>query len=170
MGFNYLSPKAETRKSNIANLGTFTRCKIAKGELIAIFGGYVFTSDIIKALPTTAQHMVLQIADNQFIGSTKVEEFGDGDFVNHSCEPNAGINGQIFLVAMRDIAVNEEITFDYAMTISDNLFAKMDCHCGASNCRGIITCNDWEQPSLQKKYHGYFSNYLQQKIDDLRIL
>jgi SET domain-containing protein len=166
MGFNYLSPKAETRVSNISNLGTFAKEKIPRGDLIAIFGGFVMDSDTIKTLPEAAQYMVLQIAANQFIGSRKKEEFGDGDYINHSCKPNAGINGQIFLVAMRDIAINEEITFDYCMTISDDIFFKMDCCCGTIDCRGTVTSNDWKQKSLQNKYQGYFSYYLQQKIDN----
>ena len=47
MSFNYLSPKAETRKSDISNYGTFARKKIQKGELIAVFGGFVMNTDIV---------------------------------------------------------------------------------------------------------------------------
>jgi Proteins containing SET domain len=164
MSFNYLTPKAETRKSGISNYGTFAVQKIAESELIAIFGGFVMDTAAVKALPEKARHMVLQIDDHQFIGSRKEEEFGNGDYINHSCEPNTGLNGQIFLIAMRDIATGEEITFDYCMTISDDLFARMECCCRTTNCRKIITCNDWKLPELQKKYQGYFSHYLQQKI------
>jgi uncharacterized protein len=169
MSFNYLNPKAETRKSNISNCGTFANQEIQKGELIAIFGGFVMDTETIKTLPEAAKYMVLQVDKHQFIGSRKVDEFGDGDYINHSCQPNAGINGQIYLVAMRDIAVNEEITFDYCMTISDDLFAKMECHCGTKNCRGIVTSDDWKRKDLQDKYQGYFSYYIQQKIVNLSI-
>lgn len=168
MSFNYLSPKAETRVSGISNLGTFAKHSIMKDELIAIFGGYVMDSETIKNLPEEAKHMVLQIAENQFIGSRKTVEFGDGDFVNHSCQPNAGIKGQIFLVAMRNIEIHEEITFDYSMTISDDLFFKMNCCCGAADCRGIVTSKDWKNKELQNKYLGYFSYYLQEKIKMLK--
>ena len=166
MSFNYLSPKAETRKSNISNCGTFARQNIQKGELIAIFGGFLMDTEVVKKLPETAKHMVLQVDDKQFIGSRTIEEFGDGDYINHSCEPNSGIKGQIYLVAMRDITVNEEITFDYCMTISDDFFDKMECRCGAETCRKIVTCNDWKRKELQDKYRGYFSYYLQQKIEN----
>ena len=37
-----------------------------------------------------------------------------GDMINHSCEPNCGLLGQMLLVAMRDIARGEELCFDYA--------------------------------------------------------
>lgn len=164
MSFNYLSPKAETRKSDISNYGTFAREKIQKGELIAVFGGFVMNTDIVKNLAGSAKYMVLQVDDHQFIGSRTNKEFGNGDYVNHSCEPNSGIRGQIDLIAMRDIEAGEEITFDYCMTISDDLFDRMECHCGAKTCRKVITSADWKLQSLQEKYQGYFSYYLQQKI------
>jgi hypothetical protein len=39
------------------------------------------------------------------------------NYTNHSCDPNAGFGSSpISLVAMRDVQVGEEITFDYAMS------------------------------------------------------
>jgi len=38
-------------------------------------------------------------------------------FLNHSCEPNVGILGQIIFVAMRNIDSGEELTIDYALKI-----------------------------------------------------
>ena len=35
-------------------------------------------------------------------------------FLNHSCEPNVGIQGQIVFVALRGVAAGEELTLDYA--------------------------------------------------------
>ena len=55
--------------------------------------------------------LALQIDDLFVIGTKYEHEIEDNDFFNHSCNPNAGFRGQIFLVAMRDIDVNEEITF-----------------------------------------------------------
>ena len=96
-------------------------------------------------------------------------EIGDGDYVNHSCEPNAGLRGQIFLVAMRDIIQDEEITFDYAMALSDPDF-RIKCKCGKEKCRKIINGDDWKIPLLQNKYDGYFSSCIQDKIDSLKGL
>jgi len=68
---------------------------------------------------------------------------------------------------MRNIKPGEEITYDYAMTDSDpDDYFK--CNCGAKNCRRIITGKDWKSPSLQKKYRGYFSFYIQEKIKKLK--
>jgi SET domain-containing protein len=38
--------------------------------------------------------------------------------VNHSCEPNLGMGGNVLLVAMREIAAGEELTIDYALFLA----------------------------------------------------
>ena len=40
-------------------------------------------------------------------------------------------------MTLRDIEIDEELTFDYAM--SDDEFYEMKCHCGAPTCHGTIT-------------------------------
>jgi len=47
---------------------------------------------------------------------------------------------------------------------SDIVF-EMECKCGSRNCRKQITENDWRLPELRRKYNGYFSQYLQEKIE-----
>lgn len=44
---------------------------------------------------------------------------------------------------------------------------ELKCKCGSKNCRKIIRGDDWKIKKLQKKYKGYFSDYLQKKIDKL---
>ena len=83
-------------------------------------------------------------------------------FINHSCDPNVGFAGNIVLVAMRDIRPVEELTTDYALF--DDYDGSMPCQCGAPGCRGVITGHDWQRPDLQRKYRGYFSWYLQRRI------
>ncbi|MGY1616797.1 SET domain-containing protein-lysine N-methyltransferase [Geodermatophilus sp. SYSU D00691] len=40
-------------------------------------------------------------------------------FVNHSCEPDVGVAGNVVLGAMRDVDAGEELTTDYAMFDDD---------------------------------------------------
>jgi hypothetical protein len=70
-------------------------------------------------------------------------------FLNHSCEPNVGIQGQIVVVAMRDIAAGEELTIDYALI--DHDAGPMAGRCGAEGCRQLITGRDGQKPELQPK-------------------
>ena len=71
---------------------------------------------------------------------------------------------------MRDIAAGEEITFDYATVLcgdADPVIGaySLPCTCGTPGCRGTITSQDWKRQELREKYRGWFSWYLQEKID-----
>jgi hypothetical protein len=69
-------------------------------------------------------------------------------------------------MAMRDLAVGEEICFDYATTDSSD-YDEFQCACGTPSCRGKVTGRDWLRPDVQAKYVGWFSPYLQRRIDKL---
>jgi hypothetical protein len=66
------------------------------------------------------------------------------NFINHSCDPNAGYNGAGEIVALRSIAVGEEIRMDYG-TYSFSFDHEFTCRCGASWCRGKVTGKDWPE-------------------------
>lgn len=60
-------------------------------------------------------------------------------FINHSCAPNCRaeqIRGRIWIVARRDIAAGEELTFDYGFPFSE--WRLHPCRCGAKRCPGFI--------------------------------
>ncbi|WP_291842477.1 SET domain-containing protein-lysine N-methyltransferase [Maricaulis sp.] len=64
-----------------------------------------------------------------------VEPTGYGHFVNHACEPSCGIvydseTALPTLVALRDLAAGEEVTFDYTRTEGD-LAGAFACRCPA---------------------------------------
>ena len=47
---------------------------------------------------------------------TVIDGFGTAMFINHSCDPNCeteDMSGRIFVVAIRDIAAGEELTYEY---------------------------------------------------------
>ncbi len=159
-----MNPKLEVRSTNKYNNGVYAieRCK--KGEVLAIFGGYVMTIDQEEALPKNVKDLSLQISENFVIGPTKKSEIGPADYFNHSCEPNAGFDGQIVLVAMKNISPNNQVCFDYAMTVGGNTPYSFECLCDSRVCRKKISNLDWKNIELQKKYKGYFQLYLSKKI------
>ena len=63
--------------------------------------------------------------------------------VNHSCSPNCGIkvndSGAHDFVAVREIPIGAELTFDYAMRNFTIDYFPSRCRCGAEACRGSIT-------------------------------
>jgi len=159
---SYLSSKLEGRpKANGNGNGIYSLEPIRKGELAAVFGGVVYEWDAFIHLPDIERSLCLQVEDRHFLVPRPI---GEGDYVNHSCNPNAGLSGQIGLVAMRDIKVGEEVCFDYAMC--DTMpYDEFDCACGNANCRGRVSGNDWQRPELQKRYAGFFSPHVQRRID-----
>jgi len=159
-----MNPKLEGRESPLGGRGVFAREEIAVGELLAVFGGRV-----MKASNEIGDWAV-QVDENLVLGHPPGTDAPDDpmNFLNHSCEPNTGIKGQIMLVAMKTINRGVEITFDYAMVLHPSTGCppyRMECRCGTPNCRGTITDEDWRLPELQSRYNGYFSFYLQEKID-----
>ncbi|MBE9561690.1 MAG: SET domain-containing protein [Proteobacteria bacterium] len=84
--------------------------------------------------------------------------------VNHSCDPNCGIKvnetGAHNFVAMRNININEEITFDYAMRNYDVDYFPKQCMCGSKKCRSKIT--GWKNlpDETKKEYKGFVAPYL----------
>jgi uncharacterized protein len=164
LNLTYFSPKVEKRKSRIDGRGLFAKHNIEAGEVVVVKGGYVLTKAQRDEIGRELGPSEIQITEDLFIGPTsKRQREGGMMHLNHSCEPNLGLQGQVVYVALRDIEIDEELTFDYAMT--DDEPGEMQCRCGTPSCRGTITGFDWRKLEIQKKYDGYFSWFIQRRID-----
>jgi hypothetical protein len=75
-------------------------------------------------------------------------------YLNHSCDGNVGFNDDGDFVARRRIARGEELTYDYGLAESNPRF-RMDCLCGSSNCRGVVTGNDWKDQAFRQQNLDY---------------
>jgi uncharacterized protein len=161
---SYLSPKTKVRESKIHGRGLFAAAEIAKDEMIAVKGGHIVDGKTLREKITPVLGPVeIQIGDDLFIAPVSDEERELSMlYLNHSCDPNLGVRGEITFVAMRDIRAGEELTHDWAMTDDDDY--SVECNCGASDCRKTLTGKDWQRPDLQERYAGYFSAYLARKI------
>lgn len=162
---HYLSAKIEARNfDQKGSHGLFARTFVPAGELLIVWGGVIMSLEEIRHIPHDERQYAVQVDENAFLLTPNPE---GGDYINHSCNPNAGLNGQISVVAMRDIQPGEEVCFDYAM--SDSVpYDEFECACGEPNCRGRVTGNDWALHELQVRYAGYFSPYLQKRINRLQ--
>jgi uncharacterized protein len=125
--------------------GVHARYPIVAGERILEFDGPVLTHDQVRSLGGTDAYS-FQVGADQYIDARP-----PGRFANHSCEPNAGVSGDRFLVALRDIAAAEEIQFDYSTTMSAT-GCTIDCRCGRPRCRRLIRDFHFLPPSLQAYY------------------
>src|SRR5262245_29771985 len=160
---SYISCKAVVKESPIQGKGLFAASPITRGEIVCIKGGHIFDRKTLNHVSQSLGPAEIQIGDDLFIGPLNQEvREGSMIFSNHSCEPNIGVQGQIVFVAIRDIDAGEELTHDWATTDDDDY--EMKCRCGARSCRGTITGKDWQRSDLQKKYSGFISWYLLEKI------
>ena len=160
---SYLSPKTQVRESPIHGRGLFATANIAKGEVVVVKGGHIITREEVRDVNARLGPVEIQIGDDLFIAPVTDEERELSMlYSNHSCDANMGMRGEITFVAMHNIRAGEELTHDWCTTDDDDYSVK--CNCRSSKCRGTLTGKDWQRPELQKRYAGYFSAYLAEKI------
>lgn len=164
----WTSPKAvKGQPSSISGKGVFAIEPISKGEVVQIKGGHILEARELDELSDHLQNSEITISDGMHLAATNQHEYEHVMlYLNHSCEPNVGLNGNIVFVAMRDISAGEELTVDYAM-FDDHDDEVMTCCCGSKSCRTKITGQDWRRPDLQQRYGSYFSSYLQERMKHL---
>ena len=110
--------------------------QVRKNEVLTRFRGPVLPRDALPDQRDGERDRHVQIAPDRFMGPS-----GDvDDLFNHSCAPNAGLffNGDaVYLIALRDIALGEEVCWDYSTTMIDADWS-MRCLCATRFCRGSI--------------------------------
>jgi len=164
MSTSFVSSKLEAQRlPEKGGYGVFACEPVKEGERLLVWGGDIVTRPQIELLPFPLQAFVVQVEEDVYLAPREYDEAETADYINHSCEPNAGFEGQIVLVALRDIQPGEEICIDYAMC-DGSPYDEFQCQCGSESCRGRITGNDWQLPELQGRYHKYFMPYLQRRI------
>lgn len=162
----YLTDKCDVRNRDVAGgHSVVARAVIEPGEVIGVWSGRVVGAGELDGLPDEIRRHTVQIEEDLYLASVHAHE--PPDFINHSCEPNAGLDGQITIVAMRRILPGEEVTIDYAMC-DGTPYDEFDCACGSKLCRGKVTGDDWRDPALWERYAGHFSPYLERRIEALR--
>jgi hypothetical protein len=159
---NFLTPLAVPFGTPPHGFGSRAISVIPAGTSVATFGGTAMSRVDFSQYEADRRSRSLQVDTNViFLGPPSREP---GDSINHSCEPNCGMRNATTIVAMRDIAVGEELTFDYAMSDASD-YDEFNCNCGTSLCRGRVRADDWRLDTLRHRYKGFFSPYIQRKID-----
>ncbi|MET0406330.1 MAG: SET domain-containing protein-lysine N-methyltransferase [Cystobacter sp.] len=110
--------------------GLFAAAGFERGEVILTFTGRV--RGLKEILGRTDSFNLLQVSRDGYLDLES-----PGLFVNHSCEPNAGVCNNTTLIALRDIRAGEEIQYDYSTTMDEDL-ETMACGCGSRKCRGVV--------------------------------
>jgi uncharacterized protein len=162
----YLTDKCQVQNRDVTGgKAVYARDVIEPGELIAVWTGRMVSTDELDELPEEIRRHTVQVEEGLYLASIGPEE--GPDFINHSCEPNAGLDGQIAIVALRRIEPGDEVTIDYAMC-DGSPYDEFDCACGSTICRGRVTGDDWRSSVLWECYAGHFSPYLERRIRALK--
>lgn len=160
-----LSPKCFIQNSSIGGKGVFAKESFEEGDIVAIWGGKIYTSKEVESISKSFPHFLthtVSVCPGYYLGSENLFEFDDCEYFNHSCEANVGVKGQIVLVSRKKISVGEELTFDYDTT---EMFSEpFHCNCGQKLCRGIIDGTGWKDDAFLERNQRYLSWYIQDKI------
>lgn len=156
----------EVRKSGVHGTGVFAAKKIPRGTKVIEYVGEKISK---KESDKRADEVLDKAKKNPELGGVYIFELNkrwdiDGNvswntarFINHSCDPNCETeieDGKIWIVAMKDIAKGEELSYNYGYDIDD--FEEHPCNCGAKNCVGYIL-NEKFWGKLKKKVRKYDS-------------
>ena len=136
----------EERKRKDGSSGVFSKGLIPAESPIIEFSGTIFNE---KNIPNDD---VIQIGPNSFIGSSPNLD----EKINHSCNPNCMLHiagNRVILYSIYVIAPNNELTIDYSLSSNDSLDSwKMNCKCGFSECRKIISGYQYLDETLKESY------------------
>jgi hypothetical protein len=137
-----------TLKETNLGLSVFSDQAYKPGDTIFKFTGPLLNFN--ETINNDKKECYLQIDYDLYLGPSG----GIDDYINHSCDPNAGIrliDGEFILIAIKPISANEEIFFDYSTYMDENNW-EIPCECGSPNCRGIIRDFKTLPQDLQDKY------------------
>ncbi len=117
--------------------GVFAKKKILANQKILEIKGRFLTCDIDEDIDEETRNNTFRFDEDLYISPGKTV----GNFINHSCEPNAKVvkkNKKLFIVSISPILKDEEVLFDYSTIIARDDVWEMDCNCGSKMCRGVV--------------------------------
>ncbi|KAI4599930.1 histone methyltransferase set1 [Pestalotiopsis sp. 9143b] len=150
--FNQLKKRKKPVKfarSAIHNWGLYAMENINKDDMIIEYVGEEVRQQIAELRENRylksgiGSSYLFRIDDNTVIDATK--KGGIARFINHSCMPNCTakiikVEGskRIVIYALRDIAQNEELTYDYKFEREIGSLDRIPCLCGTAACKGFL--------------------------------
>lgn len=154
--------------SAIEGRGLVATEPIAAGTMVIRLAGRLVSSSELDALiAATENDPSLPYVDSITVEDDRhlvLPTDTTAHFANHSCDPNLWLVGPYEIGVRRDVSAGDELTIDYG-TISGAAGFSMACRCGSTECRGVVTSDDWRDLDLQVRYGGHWVPALQGRID-----
>lgn len=136
-------------RSAIHNWGLYALEPIAEKEMIIEYVGERIRQQVAEVRERAymksgvGSSYLFRVDADTVIDATK--KGGIARFINHCCVPSCTakiikVEGQkrIVIYALRDIAANEELTYDYKFERDENDNERVRCLCGAPGCKGYL--------------------------------
>lgn len=144
-------PKVIVRSTGDRGCGLFAGEDIQKGDLVQEYRGEVISDEEMQRRLKQEykgqrhQYMMVLSGDNGIIDAT--QKGAVARFMNHCCEPNCYVQEwnvlgfpRMGIFALKNIAKDEELSFDYKMKRLGSMFE--NCKCGAPSCRGSLSIEE----------------------------
>jgi SET domain-containing protein len=129
-------------QSKIEGIGVFAQRRLGAGEVILAIDDSRIADELHPLAPgDDARH-----CDYLWAGAIVLMQTPESH-INHSCDPNTvvkTVDGKRLVVAWRDVAAAEEITYDYCINSSGNTV--WTCRCGATGRRRVIHSDFFHLP------------------------
>lgn len=150
--FNQLKKRKKPVKfarSAIHNWGLYAMENIPTNDMIIEYVGERVRQQVADGremrylISGIGSSYLFRIDENTVIDATK--KGGIARFINHSCVPNCTAKiitvektKRIVIYALRDIAQNEELTYDYKFEREIGSTDRIPCLCGTESCKGFL--------------------------------
>jgi len=140
--------RIQVRRSGVHGKGVFALQDLAEGETLIEYVGEVISWDEAQDRhphdPNDPNHtFYFHVNEDRVIDA--LHGGNSSRWINHSCDPNCEAdedNDRIFIKAIRNIKVGEELNYDYGLIIDEpytkKLKAEYPCWCGSAHCRGTL--------------------------------
>ncbi len=162
-----MPPSVTVAQSKIDCQGVYAAADFAPGVVILTIDDSYLVDDEHPVPPGEAHHCdYLEAAKSIWMQPPEC-------FINHSCDPNVYVktlDGFRRVVSLRQIAVGEEVVYDFCVNSSGDVV--WQCNCGAPRCRQTIHSDFFHLPlELQKEYLPLLDDwFLQERSADVEVL
>lgn len=141
-------------------LGIFANRNFKRGEAVISFANTLVNK-------SKASFEAVQVTDKKYLDTKWLVPEA---FVNHSCNPNTRLDFQpnkkaSCYRAIKSIAKNEEITFNYNTTDWDSKKEAFECSCGSKKCYGIVRGLKYLDQKERNKLKPLILPYLLKKLN-----
>jgi SET domain-containing protein len=141
------------RDSAIHGRGGFARITIpANARVIQYVGRQIDKKEALRQCEMENPYVFFLDEEHDLDGNV---EWNPARLLNHSFRPNCeaqSLEGEIWIVSLREIKTGEEITFNYNYDLE--AYREHPCLCGAANCVGFIVAEEYF-PTVQLRAENF---------------